>query len=112
MYMQQSSFFFCVRSDLILRAFFKRILRITAVYRAIGPAIPTSAYLRAAPSGANWVYCPSGSDFGQAQRRSPSQATHASHLDGVFCLLLHTRNKIQGTMLYCPIQTKDVKGHG
>jgi hypothetical protein len=27
---------------------FERILRITAVYRAIGPEIPTSAYLRAA----------------------------------------------------------------
>jgi hypothetical protein len=30
------------------RAFCERILRITAVYRAIGPAIPTSACLRAA----------------------------------------------------------------
>jgi hypothetical protein len=28
----------------------------------------------AATLGANWVYWPSGSDFGQAQRRSPSQA--------------------------------------
>jgi hypothetical protein len=35
-------FFFCVRSDLV-EAIFERILRITAVYRAIGPAIPTSA---------------------------------------------------------------------
>jgi hypothetical protein len=54
--------------------------------------------LRAATLGANWVYWPSGSDFGQAQRRSPSQATHVSHLD-----LLHI-HKIQGTTVYCPIR--------
>jgi hypothetical protein len=63
--------------------------------RHIGPVILTSAYLRAATLGANWVYWPSVSDFGQPQRRSPSQATHVSHLDGVFYLLLH-RHKIQG----------------
>jgi hypothetical protein len=62
--------------------FIERILRITAVYRAI----TTSAYLRAATLGANWVYWLSGSDFVQAQRRSPSQATHVSHLDGVIYL--------------------------
>jgi hypothetical protein len=73
---------------------FERILRtscITAVYRAIGPAIPTPAYLRAATLGANWVHWPSGSDFGQAQRRSSSQArpTHASFT----CSCIATRYK-------------------
>jgi hypothetical protein len=43
------------------------------------------------------------SDFGQAQRRSPSQATRASHLDGVFYFHL-LRHKIQGTTVYCPIR--------
>jgi hypothetical protein len=86
-----------VRSD---RAFFERILRITACglsrHIHIGPAIPTSSSL-----GADWVYWPSGSDFRQAQRRSPSQATHVSQLDGVLYLLLH-RHKIQRTTVYCP----------
>jgi hypothetical protein len=45
----------------------------------VGPAIPTSACLHAATLGANWVYWPSGSDFGQAQR-SPSQATQCFSL--------------------------------
>jgi hypothetical protein len=64
-------------------------MRIAVAYRTICPAYLTLACLRAATLGANWVYWPSGSDFGQAQRRSPSQATHVSHLDGVFYLLLH-----------------------
>jgi hypothetical protein len=58
-------------------SFFEGMLRITAVYRAIGRQFRLSAYLRAATLGANSVYWPSSSDFGQAQRsRSPSQATH------------------------------------
>jgi hypothetical protein len=61
--------------------------------RFIAP-IPTSACLRAATLGANWVYWPRGSDLGQAQRRSPSQATHVSHLDGsVTCSCIDTGYK-------------------
>jgi hypothetical protein len=42
--------------------------------------------------------------LGQAgQRRCPSHATHVSHMDGVFYLLLH-RHKIQGNTVYCPIR--------
>jgi hypothetical protein len=88
---------------ILCTAFFECILHITAVYRAIlGPAIPTSAYLPVATLGASWVYWPSSSDFDQAQR-SPSQATHVSHLGGIFYLFLH-RHKIQGTTDYCPIR--------
>jgi hypothetical protein len=68
----------------------------------VGPAIQTLACLRTTMLGANWVYRPSGSDFGQAHRRSLSQASHVSHLEGVFYLLLH-RHKIQRTT---------VKSHG
>jgi hypothetical protein len=65
--------------------------------------------LRAAMLGANWVYCPSGSDFGKAQRRSPSQATNVSHLDGVFYLLLHTQDTRNHGLLS---HSTDVKIHG
>jgi hypothetical protein len=78
-------FFFCVRSDIIYGLFLAYFAYHLGLSHHIGPAIPTSAGLRAATLGANWV-----------QRRSPSQATHVSHLDGVFYLLLH-RHKIQGT---------------
>jgi hypothetical protein len=37
--------------------------------------------------GVNWGYWPSDSVF-RPGRRSPSQATRVSHLDGVFCLPL------------------------
>jgi hypothetical protein len=87
---------------ILCRASFERILRINAVYRAIGPAIPTSAYLHAASLGASCIYWPIAAPI-QAQRKSPSQATHVSHLDEVFHLLLH-RHKIQETTVYCPIR--------
>jgi hypothetical protein len=77
----------------------------------IGPVIPTPAYLpqRWAPIlyTSIWVYWPSGSDLGQAQRRSPSQATHVSHLDGVFYLLLH-RHKIQGQRFTVPFDGRNL----
>jgi hypothetical protein len=79
------------------------------IYKNIGPPIPTSAYLRATTLGANWVYWPSGYDFGQAQRKSPSQATHDSHLDGVFYLLLHRQDTRNHGL---PSHSTDIKSHG
>jgi hypothetical protein len=85
-------FFFCVRSDL---GPFLSVFCVSP--RFITPYWPGNSDFGVFALGA------SGSDFGQAQRRSPSQATHIFHLDGVFYLLLH-RHKIQGTTVYCPIR--------
>jgi hypothetical protein len=115
------SFFFfcccCVRSDLIsglLWAYFA-YHRGLSRHIGLGPAI-TSAYLRAATLGANWVYWPRGSAFGQAQRRSSSQATHVSHLDRVFYLLLHRHKiherKIQKIVTNPKNYDDDTRNHG
>jgi hypothetical protein len=59
-------FFSAFALILSYRAFFECFISRHDIH--VGPAIPTSAYLRAATLGTNWVHWPSGSDFGQAQR--------------------------------------------
>jgi hypothetical protein len=81
-------FFFCIRSD--LRAF----LAYFAYHRGFSRDIVPAAYLRAATLGVNWVHWPSGSDFGQAQRRSHHKLLMFLTWMGSFtCSCIDTRYK-------------------